>query len=185
MKSMLYKILSFIRKSLVRLCFFLSIFTFLQLAQFHEIYKRVESIEKTDLKKISTMEKVSPADEAKETIDVFVEKNSAAQFVSSDHETKNVYLFFDSYLEEWKNLAGIDLWIFPKEIYREFKSPLYSKVMSHFYPAIALTPLSVVCALYGYLLMALFFLLLKLVALACFKKSKETKKIKNEEVQEL
>jgi hypothetical protein len=133
----------------------------MQIAQFLELYEKVRCLQTSHLQ---------------ETPVVSDEQEGAEQTLSPKISPKEVRSFSDSligYAQEWKKLISLSFWNSPKEFYDKLDSQLYFQTFMSFYPAIALTPLSVVYAVYGYALAILVSLFFKFVGRLFFKNRKE------------
>lgn len=170
MKQIFQKGVFFVRKSISRLFFLSAILMALQIAQFHELYEKIGYLQTSS--------------HLHETPAVSVEQEQIETISSPKISPKEVHSFSDSlivYAQEWEKLISLSFWNSPKEFYDKLDSQLYLQTFTNFYPAIALTPLSVVYAVYGYALALLVSLFLKFVGRLFFKNRKELPEKANNE----
>jgi hypothetical protein len=162
MKQALQRFTQCMRKSIIRFFFFIAVIVSLQLAQLHEIHDRIIQAQP---RSISSSQEVPP--------ESFTEEETQKTFVIVLGSTERTVSFsLNHYLQKWKSLASLDFWKSPQSLYEKRTSDTFEQALEQYYPGIALTPLSVVYATYGYVFIFLIFISLRFIAWLFFKKQK-------------
>lgn len=169
MKKALEHLTQYIRKSLIRFFFIIGIMACLQLAQLHEIYNRILPLEPVSVGK----ERI--AEIASDLTSVEQDESEITESLQVKTVPKMNAFSINVYMQSWKSLAELDFWRSPITFYEKRTSDAYLKAAEQYYPAIAVTPLSLVYGLYGYVAVLLLFVFLRFIAWLFLKKPEPVK----------